>query len=76
MFSEWMRIIIEIVERPVPPEANAGDEDERPETPWWKCKKWATKILHRIFERYVLIAFSTSEFTTVSYLFYNRFQIR
>lgn len=28
------------------------DEDERPEQPWWKCKKWALHILARLFERY------------------------
>lgn len=28
------------------------DEDERPELPWWKCKKWALHILARLFERY------------------------
>jgi hypothetical protein len=27
------------------------DEDERPELPWWKCKKWALHILARLFER-------------------------
>lgn len=48
-----MQIIIQIVDRMVPPEANAVDDDEKPDTPWWKCKKWATKILFRIFERYV-----------------------
>jgi len=29
----------------------AVDEDERPELPWWKCKKWALHILARLFER-------------------------
>lgn len=52
VFSQWLEIITQVVDRPVPPEANAVDEDERPDTPWWKCKKWATKILYRIFERY------------------------
>lgn len=30
------------------------DEDDRPELPWWKCKKWALHILARLFERYFL----------------------
>lgn len=51
VFAQWMEVIRQIVDRPVPPKANAVDEDERPDTPWWKCKKWATKILYRIFER-------------------------
>ncbi|KAG8524236.1 Importin-7, partial [Galemys pyrenaicus] len=28
------------------------EEDDRPELPWWKCKKWALHILARLFERY------------------------
>ncbi|KAH7980095.1 hypothetical protein HPB49_013024 [Dermacentor silvarum] len=30
--------------------ANQVDEDERPELPWWKCKKWAFHIVTGIFE--------------------------
>lgn len=33
-------------------ETNAVDEDERPDLVWWKCKKWAMHLLHRIFDRY------------------------
>ena len=32
---------------------NQIDEEDRPELPWWKCKKWALHILARSFERYV-----------------------
>lgn len=35
-----------------PQETLQVDEDERPELPWWKCKKWALHILARLFERY------------------------
>uniref|UniRef100_A0A7N6AV76 Importin N-terminal domain-containing protein n=1 Tax=Anabas testudineus TaxID=64144 RepID=A0A7N6AV76_ANATE len=28
------------------------DEDDRPELAWWKCKKWAMRIITRLFERY------------------------
>lgn len=27
------------------------DEDDRPELAWWKCKKWASRIITRLFER-------------------------
>lgn len=27
------------------------DEDDRPELAWWKCKKWALRIITRLFER-------------------------
>lgn len=30
---------------------NQLDADERDETLWWKCKKWAVHVLERSFER-------------------------
>ncbi|KAJ8666896.1 hypothetical protein QAD02_008558 [Eretmocerus hayati] len=54
VFSQWMDIVRQVADRPVPPETNNPDldDDERAELPWWKCKKWALHILQRIFERY------------------------
>ncbi|KAH0951493.1 hypothetical protein HN011_002965 [Eciton burchellii] len=54
VFSQWMDVARQIADRPVPPEANDPrlDEEELAELPWWKCKKWALHILHRMFERY------------------------
>ncbi|KAK7477196.1 hypothetical protein BaRGS_00031581 [Batillaria attramentaria] len=52
VFTHWMEVLRQIVERDVPPETNQIDEDERPELSWWKAKKWAVHILARIFERY------------------------
>ncbi|KAM0731269.1 Importin-7 [Formica fusca] len=54
VFSQWMDVVRQIADRPVPPEINNPDldDDERAELPWWKCKKWALHILHRMFERY------------------------
>jgi hypothetical protein len=48
-----MDVARQIADRPVPPEANDPrlDEEELAELPWWKCKKWALHILHRMFER-------------------------
>ncbi|XP_030762778.1 importin-7 isoform X1 [Sitophilus oryzae] len=51
-FAQWMEVCRQVVERPVPPAALQPDEDERPDLPWWKCKKWALHILYRMFERY------------------------
>lgn len=51
-FTQWMEICRQVAERPVPPSALQPDEDERPDLPWWKCKKWALHILYRMFERY------------------------
>lgn len=53
VFSQWMDVVRQIADRPVPQEINNADldDDERAELPWWKCKKWALHILHRMFER-------------------------
>jgi len=52
IFAQWMSLVREIVIREVPEQTNQVDEDERPNLPWWKCKKWAMHILARVFERY------------------------
>ncbi|GFG30315.1 hypothetical protein Cfor_02128 [Coptotermes formosanus] len=51
-FSQWMEIVRAVADRPVPEQTNAVDEEDRVDLPWWKCKKWALHILHRMFERY------------------------
>jgi len=51
-FGRWMELVRQVVERPVPPEAETVDEEDRPELVWWKCKKWAIHLMARIFERY------------------------
>lgn len=51
LFSQWMEICREVVDRPVPEQTNHVDEEYRIDLPWWKCKKWALHILYRMFER-------------------------
>ncbi|XP_043287357.1 importin-7 [Venturia canescens] len=64
VFSQWMDVVRQVADRPVPPETNRPDidDDERGELPWWKCKKWALHILHRMFERYGSPGSVTSEY--------------
>ncbi|XP_046627722.1 importin-7 [Neodiprion virginianus] len=54
VFSQWMDVVRQVADRPVPLEDKHLElfDDERAELPWWKCKKWALHILHRMFERY------------------------
>lgn len=52
IFTQWMELVRAIADRPVPEQTLSVDEEERPELPWWKCRKWAMHILVRIFERY------------------------
>lgn len=51
-FTQWMEIIRQVLDRPVPAEVNNFDIEERYELPWYKAKKWALHIIVRIFERY------------------------
>lgn len=51
MFSQWMEICRQIVDRPVPDTSHI-DEEERPELPCWKVKKWALHIMTQMFDRY------------------------
>ncbi|XP_036342892.1 importin-7-like, partial [Rhagoletis pomonella] len=50
-FSLWMEICRQIAERPIP-DCSHIDDEEKPEFPWWKVKKWALHIIVRMFERY------------------------
>ncbi|CAK1554699.1 unnamed protein product [Leptosia nina] len=52
VFTKWMEVLRQVMERPVPDHTLEVDEDERIELPWWKCKKWAVHTLYRLFERY------------------------
>ncbi|ETN79679.1 Importin-beta protein [Necator americanus] len=49
----WIKFSIDVLMRECPQELSSlEDKDERAHTVWWKCKKWAAKILDRIFDRY------------------------
>ncbi|CAG2170636.1 unnamed protein product [Oppiella nova] len=52
VFTQWMELFRQVVERDVPNETNNIDIDERPELAWFKVKKWAVRTLSRLFERY------------------------
>ncbi|CAD5234879.1 unnamed protein product [Bursaphelenchus xylophilus] len=51
-FGHWLALFVKIVERDIPTEVEQIDYEDRDETIWWKCKKWALKIIERVFERY------------------------
>lgn len=50
-FPQWMVLLQTVVDRPVPQAAMEHDEEDRPRLAWWKVKKWAMKIMCRVFER-------------------------
>lgn len=63
-FLQWMVIIRQILDRPVPDEVNKVDAEERYDLPWFKAKKWALHIIVRIFDRYGLHKVGTLEYKT------------
>lgn len=46
-----MEICRQIIDQPAPDSSHV-DEDDRPELPYWKTRKWALHIVARMFERY------------------------
>ena len=52
LFLQWMEVMKQIVERPLPLSVQQLDLDDRPSHPGWKCKKWALHFLSRVFDRY------------------------
>lgn len=53
--TQWLEQFRLIIGRAVPEEVNTVDEGDRERTVWWKCKKWASAIVERIFERLFFI---------------------
>lgn len=52
VFTNWMHIFRQVLDRPVPDEVNQLDTDEKQDLVWYKAKKWAIHSLVRIFERF------------------------
>lgn len=52
MFSQWMEICVQILDRPTNAQKLDENSEENMELPEWKVKKWATHIMARMFERY------------------------
>ena len=48
----WGRLLFQVVNLQIPKDAEPADEDERERSEWWKAKKWAYKILGRLFHRF------------------------
>nr|XP_061796203.1 importin-7-like [Nerophis lumbriciformis] len=76
ILTEWMEILKTVVDRDVPNETMQVDDDEDPpELPWWKCKKWALHILARLFERYGSPGNTTKEYTEFAELFLKEYAV-
>jgi importin-7 len=52
MFSQWMEICVQVLDRPMNETKLDGHSEENMEVPEMKVKKWSTHIMSRMFERY------------------------
>merc|ERR1719376_1354890 len=50
--TAWMELLNAAITRQIPESTLQIDEDERPQLPCWKEKKWAMHIVTRFFDRY------------------------
>uniref|UniRef100_A0A8D2LDR4 Importin 8 n=1 Tax=Varanus komodoensis TaxID=61221 RepID=A0A8D2LDR4_VARKO len=73
--TDWMEIFRMVIDRSVPPETLQIDEDDRPELVWWKCKKWALRIVARLFERYGSPGNVTKEYFEFSEFFLKTYAV-
>ncbi|KAI6210536.1 D-Importin 7/RanBP7 [Aphelenchoides besseyi] len=51
LFSQWLKLFVEVLKREIPI-AEVERLDDPEDSIYWKCKKWALKIITRVFERY------------------------
>lgn len=51
VFSAWMALFLNLLERPVPLEGQPTDPELRKAWGWWKVKKWTIHILNRLYTR-------------------------
>ncbi|CAD5166944.1 unnamed protein product [Musa acuminata subsp. malaccensis] len=52
VFTAWMVLYLNLLERPVPLEGQPCDPDLRKSWGWWKVKKWTVHILNRLYTRF------------------------
>jgi len=52
MLDQFIGALRTVLEQAVPAEVEQVDETERGDLPCWKLKKWAIRLLTRLFERY------------------------
>jgi hypothetical protein len=67
--GNWIEISNAILTRAVPDNVEQIDKDERPELSWWKVKKWAIRIMCRMFERYGTPSNAGKEYTEFANFF-------
>lgn len=76
-FGQWMEIVRLVLDRTNPEfEVKPTDEDDKVElemNEWWKTKKWAMRILYRMFERYGSPGGVTKEYKSFSTWYLNTF---
>ncbi|XP_018682806.2 importin beta-like SAD2 isoform X1 [Musa acuminata AAA Group] len=61
LFSPWMALFLNLLERPVPLEGQPSDPHLRQSWDWWKVKKWTIHILNRLSTKFGELKLQKSE---------------
>lgn len=76
LFTQWMEVFRQVLDRPLPLDTiNKVDPDDRDQLPWYKAKKWAIRILTRIFDRYATPQHANSEYKKFSVWYMKTFSV-
>jgi len=73
--TAWMELLNSSITRAIPDSTLQIDEDERPQLPCWKEKKWAMHIVTRFFDRYGSPGNVTSEYKDFAAWFLKTFSV-
>ena len=74
--SNWIEMCNMILSRAVPEHVDLIDVEEKPECSWWKIKKWAIRILNRMFDRYGTPANAGKEYVEFANYFLKAYSIQ
>lgn len=75
VFTQWMEIFRQVLDRPVPAELNNLENDDKYDLPWYKSKKWAIHSLVRIFERFASPKGVQKEYKTFAVWYVQTFSV-
>ncbi|KAM7261408.1 hypothetical protein ACFE04_008775 [Oxalis oulophora] len=73
VFTAWMILFLNVLERAVPVEGQPVDPDLRKSWGWWKVKKWTVHILNRLYTRFGDLKLQTPENKAFAQMFLNNF---
>eukprot|EP00041_Stephanoeca_diplocostata_P015599 m.298645 g.298645 ORF g.298645 m.298645 type:complete len:1040 (-) comp20094_c0_seq2:338-3457(-) len=68
IFAAWMGVFVKVLSMQVETPSD-GDQDEWPNRPVWKLKKWTCRTLHKLFQRYGTVSQAQEEYKSFAEVF-------